>query len=104
DIVAFLDDDTLVSPHWATAVIDAFERFGCDGLAGRIQLQLEGPEPRWLGTRLRAYLSELDFGPQARLLERGEPYGANCAVTASAARAIGGFRSGLDRTGTSLIS
>jgi glycosyltransferase involved in cell wall biosynthesis len=104
DVLAYLDDDTLVSPGWARAQIDAFEQWGCDGLAGRIELQLEGDEPPWLSPRLRTFLSELDLGPSPCWLEDRLPVGANCAVTRAAFDRVDGFRSGLDRQGASLVS
>lgn len=105
DILAYLDDDTLVSPRWSVEVILAFEAWGCDALAGRIQLKLEGPEPDWLSSRLRASLSEFDLGTEPRWLDEGAvPYGANCAVSRRFFGLAGGFRRGLDRVGTSLIS
>lgn len=104
-ILAYLDDDTLVAPGWAAAVADAFERDGCEGLAGRIQLRMEGPVPRWLTPRMRTYLSELDLGPRPLDLDEGPlPFGANCATTRLAFERLGGFRDGLDREGDSLLS
>lgn len=104
-ILAYLDDDTLVAPEWAAAVIDAFEREGCDGLAGRIRLQLEAAAPRWLTPRVRCYLTELDLGPRPLDLDTGlVPFGANCATSRAAFERLGGFRVGLDREGSSLLS
>jgi glucosyl-dolichyl phosphate glucuronosyltransferase len=104
EIVAFLDDDTLVSGHWAAAVLGAFARLGCAALAGRIELLLEGPLPRWLTPARRRYLSELELGGAARELDDELPFGANCAVTRAAYERAGGFRAGLDRDGVSLVS
>jgi glucosyl-dolichyl phosphate glucuronosyltransferase len=104
-VLAFLDDDVLVSEGWAAAVIDTFRDLGCDGLAGRILLQLEAPEPKWLSPRRRTYLSELDLGDDGRWLDDAQlPYGANCAVTKEMFERAGEFRIGLDREGDSLIS
>lgn len=104
-ILGFLDDDTLVDSGWAKAVIDGFEKTGCEALAGRILLQLEGPEPRWLSPRMRSYLSELDLGQMPLEIAQGPgPFGANCAVAQAAFGQTGGFRAGLDRVGTSLVS
>ncbi|HEV3001021.1 MAG TPA: glycosyltransferase [Solirubrobacteraceae bacterium] len=104
-ILAFLDDDVLVSPGWAAAVAAAFDAFGCDGLAGRIDLRTEGPIPRWLTRPRRAYVGELDLGPRPRWLVPGEtPFGGNCAVTRSFHERVGGFRSSLGREGEKLLS
>jgi glycosyltransferase involved in cell wall biosynthesis len=105
EIIAFLDDDVLVAPGWARAVLAAFERTRCDALAGRITLQCEAEVPRWLTPPRRRYLSELDLGDAPQMLWDGEtPVGANCAVTRAAHARAGGFRPGLDRSGTTLIS
>lgn len=105
DLLAFLDDDTLVDQGWAAALLAGFDQRGADAIAGRIRLRLEGTAPRWLGPRLRMYLSELDLGDQARWLEPdASPFGANCAVRRRALEQAGGFRVGLDRVGTSLVS
>jgi glucosyl-dolichyl phosphate glucuronosyltransferase len=104
EIVAFLDDDVLVAPGWARAVLDAFERTGCAGMAGRIDLLCEAEPPRWLTARRRRYLSELDLGDAPQVLTGETPVGANCAVARAAHAAVGGFRAGLDRSGATLIS
>lgn len=105
DLVAFLDDDTLLAPDWASAVIGAFEDAECAGIAGRVRLRFEGPIPAWLSRSQRSYLAELDLGEQPRWLDEGlVPVGANCAVRRSELERVGGFRAGLDRVATSLIS
>jgi glucosyl-dolichyl phosphate glucuronosyltransferase len=104
EVLAFLDDDTLADPAWAAALLGAFDGTGCSGVAGRVELDLEGPAPAWLAGN-RSFLSELDLGPQARWLDDGpEPAGANCAVQRAELVRLGGFRAELDRRGASLIS
>lgn len=110
DVLAFLDDDTLVSPGWASALLETFTAQDCAAVGGKVELQLAGPAPDWLATR-RYYLAEYDLGPEPRWLT-GElidgrdsfPVGANCAVRRSDFDALGGFITGLDRIGQSLIS
>src|SRR5205823_5503523 len=97
DVLAFLDDDTLVSPGWARALMTAFDSHPCAGVGGRVELKLAGPEPAWLPSR-RNYLAEYDLGPEPVWLDREPvPVGANCAVRRSEFERIGGFRVGLDR-------
>jgi GT2 family glycosyltransferase len=36
EIIAFLDDDELVSPEWLTAMVACLERTGADGVGGRV--------------------------------------------------------------------
>ena len=104
DVLAFLDDDTLVSPGWARALLRAFDSHPCAGVGGRVELSLAAPEPDWLGER-RYYLAEYDLGTDARWLEDDpDPVGANCAVRRSDFDRLGGFRLGLDRIAKSLVS
>jgi len=104
DVLAFLDDDTLVSPGWADAMLSAFGLNPCAGLGGKIELDVSGPLPAWLAAR-KYYLAEYDLGPQPRWLDGDPvPVGANCAVRRSDFERLGGFRVGLDRIGHSLVS
>ena len=104
EVVAFLDDDTLADPDWAEAMLQAFADPQCAGVAGRIQLAIDGHEPRWLAGN-RSYLSELDLGPSGLWLDDGpEPAGANCAMRRADLARLGGFRAELDRRGASLVS
>lgn len=110
EVLAFLDDDTLVSAGWASALLRTFSEFPCAGIGGKVELALEAPAPPWLAARAY-YLAEYDLGPESRWL-RGEPHsggdplpvGANCAVRRREFDRLDGFRSGLDRIGGSLVS
>jgi glucosyl-dolichyl phosphate glucuronosyltransferase len=104
DVLAFLDDDTLVAPGWAAAMLSAFERHACAAVGGRIELDVSGPLPAWLAVR-KYYLAEYDLGPEARWLEVDPvPVGANCAVRRLDFERLNGFRVGLDRIAGSLVS
>jgi glycosyltransferase involved in cell wall biosynthesis len=105
ELLAFLDDDTLVGPGWPRAIVDAFDATGADAVGGRVALCFEAATPRWLTAKLRRYLAEYDLGEDAREVD-GEPVpvGANCAVRRDTFDRIGGFASGLDRIGASLVS
>lgn len=104
-LVAFLDDDTLVSCGWADAVLAAFRSLTCAGLAGRILLHYESPRPSWLWVDEHGYLSGFDAGEKQVLLASDTvPTGANCAVTRDWFNRIGGFKTGLDRNANSLLS
>jgi glucosyl-dolichyl phosphate glucuronosyltransferase len=105
EIIAFLDDDTLVGPGWATAVHEGFERERCDALGGRITLDLEAEPPRWLTEKRRSFLSAYDLG-DAPCEVRGPPFpfGANFALARDTVASVGTFQAGLDRVGASLSS
>jgi GT2 family glycosyltransferase len=105
DLLAFLDDDTLLAPGWAAAMIAGFADPACAGIGGRVQLRYEGPLPPWLSKPQRNYLAEFELGSESRWLDEGPvPVGANCAVRRGDFERVGGFRAGLDRLGNSLIS
>ncbi len=104
DVLAFLDDDTLVSSAWASALLAAFQDPDCAGVGGRVTLGLPGPAPRWLARRAH-YLAEYELGAEPRWLDADPlPVGANCAVRRGDFDRVGGFRPGLDRIGRSLVS
>jgi len=105
DVLAFLDDDTIVAAGWAAAMCAAFDELSCAGVGGRIELGLDGAAPEWLASR-RYYLAEYDLGKEARWIERDDPgpVGANCAVRRNSFEDLGGFNPGLDRIGDSLLS
>jgi GT2 family glycosyltransferase len=110
DVLAFLDDDTLVSAGWAAAMLRAFGDHPCAAAGGRVELQLAGPAPDWLAAR-RSYLAEYDLGVEPFWLDEeliesrdSNPVGANCAVRRGDFDQLGGFRMGLDRIGKSLVS
>jgi glycosyltransferase involved in cell wall biosynthesis len=107
EIVAFLDDDTIVSPGWAMALDRGFAETGCDAIGGRVVLGFEGglEPPRWLTEQRLLYLSRYDLGDSPRpILATPFPVGANFAVARARLEALGGFREGLDRVGGELIS
>jgi glycosyltransferase involved in cell wall biosynthesis len=105
ELVAFLDDDTLLSPGWAMAIHDGFERERCDVIGGRITLQFEGDLPRWLTASRLSYLSRYDLGNSPReVREPPLPFGANFALTRSRLEGMEPFKVGLDRAGSSLVS
>jgi GT2 family glycosyltransferase len=110
EVLAFLDDDTLVSPGWAGTLLEAFAEYPCAAVGGRVKLRLDGPEPWWLKSR-RCYLAEYDLGSEPFWIETDDidrrdamPVGANCAVRRSEFERLGGFIVGLDRIGRSLVS
>jgi glycosyltransferase involved in cell wall biosynthesis len=116
DVLAFLDDDTLVCDGWASSLLRAFDELPCAAVGGKVELSLAGPAPDWMAAR-RYYLAEYDHGPEPFWLEdqpvligagwpedQPLPVGANCAIRRSELERVGGFRTGLDRIARSLVS
>jgi glucosyl-dolichyl phosphate glucuronosyltransferase len=48
EIVAFTDDDVRVDPHWLTRIAEAFEKFDCAGVGGKIIPEWTFQKPSWL--------------------------------------------------------
>lgn len=104
-IVAFLDDDVRVAPEWARGVAAAFDGTGLAVMAGRLLPDPEAPLPDWIHPRRLLYLSILDVGDEPGVLpDWATPVGANLSVAREWIERVGGFRSGLDRQGASLLS
>jgi GT2 family glycosyltransferase len=91
DVVAFLDDDTVVDPRWLDALSAAFTDPAVHAAVGPIRLACEGRRPRWLTDALAPWWSALDLGDVDRRLEHESGWGANLAVRRTAALAVGGF-------------
>jgi glycosyltransferase involved in cell wall biosynthesis len=105
EVLAYLDDDALVTPGWRDAVASAYARWpDLGGLAGRVELRWRGPRPEWLAPRLETWYAGFDKGDRPRLLEADEyPFGANMSVRRDMATAIGGFATELGYVGRGLI-
>lgn len=104
-VVAFLDDDVRVDPEWPAGVAAAFADGQLAVMAGRVVGDPELPVPKWVHPQKLMYLSVLDLGPTRTAIPGwASPVGANLAMTRAALEDAGGFRPGLDRDGSSLLS
>lgn len=102
--VAILDDDVYVLPGWLDAMVEAQNRAGVLAVAGRITVKYEAAPPEWLGgSFFHGYLSMCDLG-EAPQLGGVIPVSANCALSTTMWREVGGFFAGVDRKGASLVS
>jgi glucosyl-dolichyl phosphate glucuronosyltransferase len=82
-IVAFTDDDVLVSPDWLQRVVDAMEAHpdvSCVG--GRVLPIWTTPPPQWLTPQHWSPLALVDYGDQPFYVDRDR---AVCLVTANVA-------------------
>jgi glucosyl-dolichyl phosphate glucuronosyltransferase len=100
NLLAFTDDDCRPEPTWVQDVVDCFQRWGADGLGGRILPEWSSPPPAWLATDRHLWTSlailddstvrRVELGPWQR--ERGfRVWGGNMAFRRSAFEAVGGF-------------
>ncbi|MFM1920863.1 MAG: hypothetical protein RLZZ303_2497 [Candidatus Hydrogenedentota bacterium] len=105
EIIAYLDDDVLISPGWLGAVASCFEQTGSDVVGGRSILRFEAQPPGWFGPEFRRSLSEVDLGPLRIDAGKGQRlYGLNVSYRRKALVDAGGFRLHFGRSGGKLIS
>lgn len=106
EILAYLDDDAFVEPGWLRGLLRAFERFPADLVAGKTVLWWEEVDrPSWSSPAVEQLLSRLELGPDViELPSPGQLVGANFAVRRTVVEELGGFASGLDRSGSDLLS
>ena len=104
NILAFTDDDVRPDPHWVESLYSTFEKYECDGVAGKIELEWNSPRPEWLTDELLGFLARLDYGANEFLLvdEEMSPFGPNMAFKRSVFERIGGFDTALGPKGKSL--
>jgi glycosyltransferase involved in cell wall biosynthesis len=105
ELLLYLDDDVIAGPGWLEAMARAWRDHHPAAVAGPVRLRFEAPPPAWLGPRLHPWLSALDGPVEPGWLEPPAlPVGANFGLAAIWFHRLGGFRAGLDRRGTSLLS
>lgn len=105
--VAYLDDDAIASPTWLATLVNDFETLtpqpAC--ISGKIDPIWEAERPKWLPDALLPYLTVLDWGEQATILDANQyAAGANMAFTKSVLEQVGGFKGELGRQGDNLLS
>jgi len=105
ELVAFMDDDAIAAPDWASHILQAFEDFaGSAGVVGgRVLPRWVSARPPWLSDDLLGYLSIVDWGGQTRKLRSHEwLVGCNIAFDKQILSSVGGFSGALGRTGAGL--
>jgi hypothetical protein len=81
----FTDDDVVVEPGWADAMVARFEDPGVGAVGGRILPQWLEPMPTWLDGPHAVVVTLHDWGTEERDFGPNElPIGANMAVRRSA--------------------
>ena len=106
DILVFLDDDVAVAPDWMAGLLDVFEQYPADVVAGKVTLWWEMvKKPAWLTHRSEQLLSSLDYGDQVReLFNGGDAISANLAFRRSMLADVPMFRTDLDRQGQTVLA
>ncbi|MGQ9630991.1 MAG: polysaccharide deacetylase family protein [bacterium] len=93
EIIAYVDADTIVPPHWLRAISDSFRQHPeAVAVSGPIPLLVENPIKRYILRWCYLFLYPFLDSLIRRSLRKGNTfYGANFAVRKSALLAIGGF-------------
>jgi len=96
EIVAFVDDDAVVDPGWARALLATYGETDASAVGGRVDPLWDGERPSWLGDELLGYLSIVDYGPERRECHFPHyPFGVNISFRRSTLEAVGGFATAL---------
>jgi glycosyltransferase involved in cell wall biosynthesis len=107
DVLAFVDDDVTVDPHWLHDLTAQFNHPQWTGVGGRIRPQEELALPNWV--RLEGAFSM--GGCLAALFDRGDqphelsvpPFGTNMAYRKTMFEKHGFFRTDLGRSANNMI-
>jgi glucosyl-dolichyl phosphate glucuronosyltransferase len=108
-IVAFTDDDVLVSRDWLTAISDAFRtRSEISYVGGPVDPIWERPRPAWFdrtGTILWGALAILDYGDEPFVFEdrKKVPLAANFAIRRALIDRIGNFDTAFGRNSEQVL-
>jgi GT2 family glycosyltransferase len=105
ELVAFVDDDAVVTPEWAERIVAPFDDPAVACVGGACLPAFEAERPAWLSDRLLQYAGITRFHAAREVRATSEyPFGANVAFRRDALREVGGFSELLGRTGRSLLS
>jgi glucosyl-dolichyl phosphate glucuronosyltransferase len=105
DLIAFIDDDAIAAPDWATKIVQAFEAAGSRAgvIGGRVLPRWVASRPPWLCDHLLKYLTVIDWGGHFRELPQHQWLaGCNIAFNKQSLTAVGGFSLALGRIGAGL--
>jgi len=105
-IIAFTDDDVSVDSAWLVEIKQAFDRYECNGVGGKIVPVWNGAKPSWFEEdgplSLYAAIVKLDLGD--KVIELQSPaFGANMAFRRAVFDKYGLFREDLGPNPENLI-
>ncbi|MEB3292574.1 MAG: glycosyltransferase [Synechococcales bacterium] len=109
DILAYLDDDAIASPHWLSHLVQAYETHPKLAIAGgKVTLLWEDQQvpPPWLSSSLAGNLGAYDLGNEFKLIQQPglTPRGLNYSIRRLFLAQVGGFDPQLGRVGKNLLS
>ena len=106
-VVAFIDDDVLVSHNWLTEVKKGFDQYHAVCVGGKVLLSAELRKPAWWNKSYDLVLGGFDLGDSVIVGDRSGPelvgIGANLSVRRLAFSKHGLFRIDLGRSGKRLL-
>jgi len=93
DILLFIDDDALASPHWLHDHCSLYEVFpDLVATGGRIELLFDSGRPAWLSDELLIVLGHLNYSDKESLMFYPDhPFGVNFSIKKNQFMEIGGF-------------
>jgi glucosyl-dolichyl phosphate glucuronosyltransferase len=109
EIVAFTDDDCIVSKNWLREINSAFKEYGCAGIAGKILPKWECELPRWFTAeknfKTDCPLTLFDYGDNVKKYDGKAllPTGSSSAFKKELFEKYGFLRTDLGRAGRNLI-
>lgn len=104
-IIAFLDDDTTVTPLWLYEINQFFEDKSVSGMGGRVDLVYLKRKPNWISAGLELYLSKLNYpSNKFKIIVPQYIVGANMAFRKDVFKKVGYFLPTLGRMGNKLLS
>lgn len=100
DILAFTDDDITANEDWLITLHTKFERYGCDGIGGRVLPVYPKETPQWVkdnAVKIAGGVVIYDYGPEDfPLTQKQYPFiGANYAFKREIFKECGHFRTDL---------
>jgi glucosyl-dolichyl phosphate glucuronosyltransferase len=97
DIIAFCDDDVIVSPTWLINIVDAYKQFPfADVIGGKVDPIWPRRKPLWITQRIKNYLAVLNFG-EFPVINPQWLVSANLTFKRDAFRKFGVFNESLGR-------
>jgi glycosyltransferase involved in cell wall biosynthesis len=102
DVVVFLDDDAEADAGWLVGLLAPYADEHVVGTGGRVIAVWDSGRPRWLPDEFDWVVGCSYRGLPTHQAEVRNPIGCSMSFRREAARAAGGFRSGIGRVGNVL--
>ncbi|MBO0791031.1 MAG: glycosyltransferase family 2 protein [Ktedonobacteraceae bacterium] len=100
ELIAFLDDDAMADPRWLELMTKCCQDPHVLGAGGIVEPYWPGPSPTWFPKEFYWVIgcSYQDF--QNKVTRVRNAYGGNICIRRELFETVGGFRTGLGRSGT----